>query len=433
MCSGAARSQLYNLLLELRVLFRRGSLDLQEIYYLSMIWHRILAAIFPETGLQLLGTDLSEQKILTARKGEYPWYSLKDLPPEWCEQFFDSPANSWPRGLRPRAAARLQAARTFASQAGTEALYRVKDNGVRRDVEFLCQDVTAEMPEGPFDVILSRYAVCLYLPGDQRSQVLVQMVERLRPGGFLVIGGKDHLPNGFCDKHGLMEVDYRAHEIGLGDVRCIFQKSGGAPLDANLADRRGRAPSYSQYVRSLGSEPYWVAERRRLERQRLAVQMSQKSRDLLNQAVQEGRRLCDSPFDRESKTGTVKPSEPQHVERTPSMPKEEREVRLQSFLQRLEKDLAERGRRSLKAEIERLDCFIPGLLIPKSKSWKRKKKRKKRRKKKSREEPAPAAVEDPEDPEEEEDDDGIADLTPAEPNFDSVLFSPYASGSLQFF
>ena len=27
----------------------------------------------------------------------------------------------------------------------------------------------------------------------------------------------------------------------------------------------------------------------------------------------------------------------------------------------------------------------------------------------------------------EEDDDGIADLTPAEPNFDSVLFSPYAS------
>ena len=83
--------------------------------------------------------------------------------------------------------------------------------------------------------------------------------------------------------------------------RCIFQKSGGAALDSKAGDRRGRAPNpsgktshdlrrktllllllvltpsmprcYSQYVRSLGSEPYWVAERRRLERQRLAVQM----------------------------------------------------------------------------------------------------------------------------------------------------------------
>ena len=106
---------------------------------------------------------------------------------------------------------------------------------------------------------------------------------RLRPGGFLVIGGKDfatgpsllsaeirredHLPNGFCEKNCLIEVDYRAEEIGLGDVRCqppppsprercqmfltpfiercIFQKSGGAALNSKAADRRGRAPNPS--------------------------------------------------------------------------------------------------------------------------------------------------------------------------------------------
>ena len=99
------------------------------------------------------------------------------------------------------------------------------------------------MPEGPFDIILSRYAVaklnellkndretymkitfplnvlvilfsrifpfkrstschvlgveivttkvCLYLQSPQLSTVLVDMVQRLRPGGFLVIGAKE--------------------------------------------------------------------------------------------------------------------------------------------------------------------------------------------------------------------------------------------------
>jgi len=399
-----------------------------------MIWHRTLASIFPETGLRLLGTDLSEEKIATACKGEYPWYSLKGLPLDWCEQFFDSPATST-RGLRPRATARLQAARAFASQ-GAEALYRVKgksDSDLRTDVEFLCQDVTEEMPEGPFDVILSRYAVCLYLQGEQRAHVLAQMVERLRPGGFLVIGGKDHLPNGFCEKNGLIEVDYRAEEIGLGDVRCIFQKSGGAALDSKAGDRRGRAPCYSQYVRSLGSEPYWVAERRRLERQRLAVQMSQKSRDLLKRAVQEGRRHCDSPFVRESKAGRCEQSPVAPVEKSLSMPKEERELRLQSFLQRLEKDLAERGRKSLKAELERLDCLLPGL--PKLKG-KRKKKRRKRRRKKAKQGTVPAAEQaeqhEQEEDEEEDNDARDDDLTPDEDHFDSILFAA-ASGGMQFF
>ena len=37
--------------------------------------------------------------------------------------------------------------------------------------------------------------------------------------------------------------DLQTDQPGSAQRRCIFQKSGGAPLDANLADRRGRAPS----------------------------------------------------------------------------------------------------------------------------------------------------------------------------------------------
>ena len=94
-------------------------------------------------------------------------------------------------------------------------------------MRFLQQDVTLEMPEGPFDVILSRYAVCLYLQSQTLTEVLGDMVQRLRPGGFLVIGAKDHLPNGFGLRQGLVEVDYRAP--GGEAMRCIFQKQPVSP------------------------------------------------------------------------------------------------------------------------------------------------------------------------------------------------------------
>lgn len=96
---------------------------------------------------------------------------------------------------------------------------RVVVLGVKTGVCFVQQDVTEEMPSGPFDVILSRYAVCLYLQTTQLSEVLPEMLNRLRPGGFLVIGAKDHLPNGIEQRYGLVALDYKQ-----GDARCIFQK-----------------------------------------------------------------------------------------------------------------------------------------------------------------------------------------------------------------
>lgn len=49
----------------------------------GMIWQRALASLFPSTEMKLLGTDVSDEKIEIARRGEYPWYSLKGLPMDW--------------------------------------------------------------------------------------------------------------------------------------------------------------------------------------------------------------------------------------------------------------------------------------------------------------------------------------------------------------
>ncbi|CAK9085643.1 unnamed protein product [Durusdinium trenchii] len=225
---------------------------------------------------------------------------------------------------RPKAAERLEAAKAFAEQ--DVAVVWGFPHGVKSGVSFMKQDVTEEMPEGPFDIILSRYAVCLYLQSAQLFTVLADMVQRLRPGGFLVIGAKetqsDHLPNGFCEKFGLTAVDYRGEEVNSIEVLRF----------------------YAQFMRQTGGEPYWVAERKQLERQRLAVRMNQKSRDLMQMALDEGRRQAESLFTRGNKTRAEWMQarevfqESKKLSTGSSIPKEERATRLKSFLKRLEQD-----------------------------------------------------------------------------------------------
>lgn len=64
----------------------------------------------------------------------------------------------------------------------------------RESITFLRQDVRAELPEGRFDLILCRNLVFTYFePGLQR-QVLRRIKTRLMPGGFLVLGHRERLP-----------------------------------------------------------------------------------------------------------------------------------------------------------------------------------------------------------------------------------------------
>lgn len=177
------------------------------------------------------------------------------------------------------------------------------DAGMREDVSFVQQDVTEEMPDGPFDLIMSRYAVCLYLEAEQKSSVLASMVARLRPGGFLLIGEKDKLPPGFCEEHGLRPFTYLLQtEVCPSGVReyveSAFQKDGapqrqpqGSPAPgAAPDDLRSRCSTYSQFMMATGEEADWIAEQKRRMREVTLQRTSAKSASLLANATREGRR-----------------------------------------------------------------------------------------------------------------------------------------------
>jgi chemotaxis protein methyltransferase CheR len=75
-----------------------------------------------------------------------------------------------------------------------EGLYCVRPE-LRGDVEFRCQDLRREAPEGFFDLVLCRNVAFTYFAADLQREVLARICDALRPGGALVIGLHESLPD----------------------------------------------------------------------------------------------------------------------------------------------------------------------------------------------------------------------------------------------
>jgi chemotaxis protein methyltransferase CheR len=65
----------------------------------------------------------------------------------------------------------------------------------RAGIEFLEQDVRVMVPDGPFHLILCRNVVFTYFDVGLQQHTLRQIVDRLVPGGALMIGVTESLPS----------------------------------------------------------------------------------------------------------------------------------------------------------------------------------------------------------------------------------------------
>jgi chemotaxis protein methyltransferase CheR len=137
----------------------------EEPYTLAILWKHRLAAQFPTLGTQIVVTDIDPQALRRAERGCYLASSLKDLPQEWLTLAF-VPTEE---GLCLRAE-------------------------YREVVTFLQQDLRETAPAGPFHLILCRYLVFTYFDEALQREILCRMTERLIPGGALVIGATETLP-----------------------------------------------------------------------------------------------------------------------------------------------------------------------------------------------------------------------------------------------
>ena len=155
----------------------------EEPYTLAMIWDFRLQIRFPGLDLQVLATEADRQLIDRAQEGRYPWSSVKDLPENWRD-------------------------RAFARDGDEYCLHPEHKSRVR----FLHQDVRAEAPEGPFDLVLCRNLVYTYFDDEVQGTSLGRIGPHLRPGGALVIGSRESLPpccHGFLAWAGTRGIHHR--------------------------------------------------------------------------------------------------------------------------------------------------------------------------------------------------------------------------------
>jgi len=174
----------------------RGELDLRcwsagcasggEPYSLKILWALELASRFPDLSLAVVATDIDEALLERARAARYRASSFRELPGAWVEKVLTR----------------------------SDGLFELRSE-LRAGVEFLRQDVREEAPRGPFDLILCRNLVFTYFDASLRQRTLERILRELRPGGALVIGLRERLPEG------------AAGIAGWDSLLKIYRKSAG--------------------------------------------------------------------------------------------------------------------------------------------------------------------------------------------------------------
>jgi chemotaxis protein methyltransferase CheR len=138
----------------------------EEPYSVSILFQLGLAPLVPGLRLELIATDANPALLERADRGCYPPGTLHELPREWILKAF-SPTPDGEPCLKPE---------------------------FREGLTFRCQDLRSQMPDGPFHLVLCRNVAFTYFAPPLQHEVLTRLLERLVPGGLLVIGGHESLP-----------------------------------------------------------------------------------------------------------------------------------------------------------------------------------------------------------------------------------------------
>jgi chemotaxis protein methyltransferase CheR len=138
----------------------------EEPYSLAIVWRFVLAPRFPTLDLAVIATDSDSLLLKRAERATYGVGSIRELPEVLRDAAFETLGSRFE--LKPE---------------------------IRRRVRFLRQDLRDEAPEGGFDLVLCRNLAFTYFDRACQHGALLRLLAALRPGGALVIGRRERLPD----------------------------------------------------------------------------------------------------------------------------------------------------------------------------------------------------------------------------------------------
>jgi chemotaxis protein methyltransferase CheR len=137
----------------------------EEAHTLALLWHLALGRDFAGIDLRVLATDVDEVMLRRAHHAEYPQSSVRALPESWRQTAF--------------------------VQRGS--LYRLRRE-LLPGVTVRRHDLRHDRPDGPFHLVLCRNVAFTYFELDLQEVVATRLATCVRPGGALVLGAHETLP-----------------------------------------------------------------------------------------------------------------------------------------------------------------------------------------------------------------------------------------------
>jgi chemotaxis protein methyltransferase CheR len=166
----------------------------QEVYSFSILWAMLATKTATVPPLEFWATDVNPRYLERAIEGIYPAGALARVPAEVRTRFFKPTGN---------------------------ARFRVVD-ALREGIRWQVHDLIADVPPArDFHIVFLRNNLLTYYREDIVKAALPAIVDSLMPGGYLVIGRKESLP------------DFLKGFYPHTAVPCLYRKQGSILTSCN--------------------------------------------------------------------------------------------------------------------------------------------------------------------------------------------------------
>ena len=140
----------------------------EEVYSFLIVWDRLKACFKPLPKLELIATDIHPEYIEKAKAGIYTKSSLKEIPDEIRDVYFD----------RKKGGNRFDVI-----------------SGIKKNIHWQVLNLFSGPPDSDFQIIFLRNNLLTYYRDHLIKDTFAHIIESLSPGGWLIVGSHEKLPD----------------------------------------------------------------------------------------------------------------------------------------------------------------------------------------------------------------------------------------------
>lgn len=153
----------------------------EEVYSFKMVWDQLKNRYAKLPKIHITASDMNPVYLERAKAGIYSSSSLKEVPEKLRPTYFDVEADGNRYALKPF---------------------------MKRDISWKLHHLHSDPPGSDYHLIFLRNNLLTYYHDRLKMAGIRNVLDRLRPAGFLIVGSHEHLPPGTPDLISYLNFSY---------------------------------------------------------------------------------------------------------------------------------------------------------------------------------------------------------------------------------